>query len=229
MAQTGTLGGTPDPRHGGTPDGTSRARRLGILGGTFNPPHRGHLALARCALAELGLERVALMPAATPPHKPLGDDPGPEHRLAMCALAVEEAPGVSVCAAEVERGGVSYTVETLRALRSREPEAEVTLILGADTACTLAGWREPAALLELAELAVAEREGEAREDVQEALAGLHPAPRARFLEMPTVAVSSSQVRALAARGEPIEELVGPAVAAYIAEHRLYRETETPAR
>lgn len=197
--------------------------RIGILGGTFNPPHLGHVALAAHARRELGLERVALMPANAAPHKPAGEDPGPAHRLAMCRLAVRDTPGVSVCTEEVERGGASYTVDTLRAIRAREPDAEPTLILGADAACTLAGWREPTTLLELADLAIAERDGDGREAVQEALAGLHPAPRTHFLTMPTVAVSSSRVRSLAARGEPVEPLVGAAVAAYIAEHRLYGE------
>jgi nicotinate-nucleotide adenylyltransferase len=223
--------------------GASGPRRIGILGGTFNPPHLAHLALARQALEQLGLERVALMPASASPHKPAGPDPGPSHRLAMCRLAITDAPGVSVCAAEIERGGVSYTVDTLRALKARDPDADLTLILGADTACTLAGWREPAALLELADLVVAERTGESRggagpgdagpggserercgrRQVREALAGLHPAPRARFVAMSPMPISSSQVRALAARGEPIEDLVGPLLAAYIAEHALYRE------
>jgi nicotinate-nucleotide adenylyltransferase len=201
--------------------------RIGILGGTFNPPHLGHLALARHALGELGLEHVVLMPAYRPPHKPVGEDPGPEHRLEMCRLAVRDTAGVSACAHEVQRGGVSYTVDTLRALSESRPRTSPTLILGADTACTLASWREPAALLELAELAVAEREGEGREAVGEALLGLHPAPRVRFLAMAPVDVSSSRVRMLAARGERVDELVGGAVAAYIAEHGLYaRDLDT---
>jgi nicotinate-nucleotide adenylyltransferase len=223
VARTDTPGGTPGPRRIDTPGGTPGPRRIGILGGTFNPPHLGHLALARSALAQLDLERVVLMPASTPPNKPAGPDPGPAHRLAMCRLAVAAEPGVDECAAEVERGGVSYTVDTLRALKARDPEIEPTLILGADTACTLPGWREPAALLELAEVALAEREGEGHDDVPQALAGLHPAPRVRFLAMGSVPISSSQVRALAARGEPIADLVEPRVAAYIAEHALYRE------
>jgi nicotinate-nucleotide adenylyltransferase len=197
--------------------------RIGILGGTFNPPHLGHLALARHALRELDLERVVLMPACASPHKPPGADPGPEHRLAMCRLAVADAAGVSVCAQELERGGVSYTVDTLRALRGSRPDVRPTLILGADTARTLAGWREPRALLELAQLAVAAREGDGRDDVGDALAGLDAAPRVRLLAMDPIDVSSSRVRELAGRGERVDELVGPAVAAYIAAHGLYRE------
>src|SRR5271166_2146145 len=138
---------------------TADLRFLGILGGTFNPPHVGHLALARNALEELGLQRVLLMPAHTPPHKPTEEDPGPEHRLRMCCLSVTDTAGVSVCALEIERGGPSYTVDTLQAIHASHPDAQLTFIVGADTAGTLPAWREPAKLLGLAELAVAARDG----------------------------------------------------------------------
>jgi len=193
--------------------------RLGVLGGTFNPPHRGHLALARHALRELALERVLLMPAHTAPNKAGGGDealdPGPQRRLAMCRLACEGVPGVCACALEVERGGVSYTVDTLAALHASHPQAELTLIVGADVAGTLGSWREPRRLLELARVAVAARPGA---DVP----ALPPAARVRRLEMEPVEVSSSLVRRRVARGEPIEALVGQRVAAYVAEHALYR-------
>lgn len=200
------------------------ARALGILGGTFNPPHLGHIAVARHALDELALERVLLVPAHTAPHKSDGDsasaggDPGPEHRLRMCQLAVEGIEGLAVCGIEVERGGLSYTVDTLRSIHANHPDVELTLIVGADIASTLSSWREPEQLRELAQLAVAARGGAARERVLGALAGA----RVRFLEMPTIAVSSSLVRRHIARGGAVEELVGPAVARYIDEHHLYR-------
>jgi nicotinate-nucleotide adenylyltransferase len=197
--------------------------RIGILGGTFNPPHVGHLALATHALRQLPLERVALMPAFAAPHKPAGQDPGPAQRLEMCRMAACGAFGVSVCELEVERGGTSYTVDTLRAIAARKPDLEATLIVGADTARTLPSWREPAALLELAGLAVADRGGEGREQVLQALRLLGREPRVEFLEMPALDVSSSAVRALAAGGGEIEGLVGPAVASYIERHGLYRE------
>ncbi len=218
-------------------------KRIGILGGTFNPPHLGHLAVARHALKELRLDRVLLMPARIPPHKPHADDPGPGHRLRMCRLAVDRADGLSVCAQEVERTGPSYTVDTLQAIHATHPEARLTFILGADTAGTLPEWREPATLLRLADLAVAARAGSAREDVLEKLAplidapeggaveGRAPAGRATatartsagvtFLEMPIMEISSSEARRRASRGEPIEDLVGEAVASYITEHGLY--------
>jgi nicotinate-nucleotide adenylyltransferase len=206
--------------------------RVGILGGTFNPPHVGHVALARCALHELGVERVVLMPAREAPHKPVGEDPGPKHRLRMCRLAVAGAEGLATCALEVERAGPSYTVDTLRAMHARHGDTQLTFIVGADAARTLPSWREPRELLELARLAVAEREGAGRDDVLRAVsAARSPATGSvdeasgtgvSFLEMGTVPVSSSLVRERVARGEPIEDLVGEAVARYIAEHGLYR-------
>jgi nicotinate-nucleotide adenylyltransferase len=196
------------------------ARSIGVLGGTFNPPHRGHLALARHARAELGLDRVLLMPAYSAPHKGEEGDPGPQRRLEMCRLAVDGQDGLEACALEIERGGPSYTVDTLRAIKQSDPEAELTFIVGADMARTLPAWREPRALVELAGLAVAEREDAGRGEVLRALGSL--GARVRFLEMPLLEVSSSQVRERVRAGESIEGLVAPAVAEYIAAHGLYR-------
>ena len=207
-------------------------RTVGILGGTFNPPHLGHLAIARRAQDELGLGRVVMMPAHIPPHKRGEEDPGPEHRLRMCRLCACDVDGLSVCALEIERGGPSYTVDTLQAIHSSHPDAQLTFILGADTASTLPAWREPARLLELADLAVAARAGSDPERVLDTVGpllgggrqgtGERRASAIRFLNMPTIEVSSSLVRERAARGEPIEDLVGAAVAGYIHEHGLYR-------
>jgi len=201
------------------------ARSLGILGGTFNPPHLGHLAIARSALAELALKRVVLMPARSPPHKPLGEDPGGDHRLAMCRLLLrgteEPSDDLSVCALELDRDGPSYTVDTLRAIHASHPEVELTFIVGADIAGSLPGWREPAELLDLADLAVAARSGTDRETVLGAVAPLGGEAAIRFLDAPVIDVSSSIVRERAAAGKPIDQLVGAAVAEYIERHGLY--------
>ncbi len=197
------------------------AERIGILGGMFNPPHVGHLALARAAARELELERVLLTPVLVPPHKPARWDPGAEHRLAMCRLAVRGQARLGVCTLELERPGPSYTVDTLRSIHASDPSAELTLILGADVACTLASWREPREILALASLAVAERENTSREQVLGALSPLDARAHVSFVEMARVDVSSTLVRRRVTAGEPIEELVGPAVAGYIAEHELY--------
>jgi nicotinate-nucleotide adenylyltransferase len=200
--------------------------RIGILGGAFNPPHLGHLALACHARDELQLGRVLLMPTHTSPHKPIEEDPGAGHRLSMCRRLVEHAEALSSCALEVERGGASFTVDTLAAIHTAHPEAQLTLILGADTARTLPSWRKAARVLELADLAVGARSGSTREQVLESIAELRAPSGAlgsavSFLDMPVVEISSSMARGRVARGEPIEDLVGPAVARYVADHRLY--------
>jgi nicotinate-nucleotide adenylyltransferase len=187
----------------------------------FNPPHNGHLALARTALAELQLERVLLTPVLTPPHKPAKWDPGAEHRLRMCRLLVGDDPLLGVCTLELERPGPSYTVDTLRSIHASDPEAELTLIVGADMARTLGSWREPREILRLARLAVAAREGSTREEVVDPLASLGGEGRIVFLHMPPHDISSSSVRRRLTAGEPIEELVGAEVAGYISEHQLY--------
>jgi nicotinate-nucleotide adenylyltransferase len=199
---------------------------IGVLGGTFNPPHRGHLALARHARAELGLDRVLLMPAYSAPHKGEEGDPGPQRRLEMCRLAVDGQDGLEACALEIERGGPSYTVDTLRAIKQSDPEAELTFIVGADMARTLPAWREPRALVELAGLAVAEREDAGREEVLRALAPL--SADVAFLRMPLVEISSSIVRERVSAGVSIAGLVEPAVAEYIAAHGLYRAASAEA-
>jgi nicotinate-nucleotide adenylyltransferase len=201
-------------------------RTLGILGGSFNPPHLGHLELARHARAELGTEHVTLMPVAVAPYKPQAEDPGAQHRLAMARLLVAGSSGLSVCDLEVKRGGPSYTVDTLREIHASHPDTELTFIAGADTVMTLAGWREPEALAQLAKLAVAARGSASRERVLEAVSSIRaPADGAgvklRFLNMAPIEVSSSEVRRRAARGAPLGELVGKAVAEYIAQHGLY--------
>jgi len=206
---------------------------IGILGGTFNPPHLGHLAVARHALTELALDRVVLMPANTPPHKSDAEDPGAEHRLAMCRIVVGCCERMSVCGLEIERGGPSYTVDTLNAVHASHPQARLTFIVGADTARTLHSWRDPARILALAELAVATRTGSAREAVLATVAGLSDGtverPREpRFLAMGAVEVSSSAVRRAVAAGEPVASLVGEGVASYIAEHGLYRDANAEA-
>jgi nicotinate-nucleotide adenylyltransferase len=199
--------------------------RIGILGGTFNPPHRGHLALARHARDELALERVLLMPVHTPPHKPGGADPGAEHRLQMCRLAAGTQPGVEACGLELQRGGPSYTADTLSEIHARDPEAELTFIVGADTARTLPSWHDPGRVLELAELAVAARSGTDRGQVMAALElaaqGSPVRPRVSFLAMEQIEASSSAARELLAAGEDAAAMLGPTVAGYIAEHGLY--------
>ena len=197
-------------------------RQLGILGGTFNPPHVGHLVMAQEALDQLGLDRVVLMPVSRPPHKEAGDDPGPAARLELCRLAVAGDERLAVSALEIERGGASYTADTLRELHARQPEQELTFIVGGDMAHSLPAWREPEAVLSLARLAVAEREGVRREDIATRLSELHRGDRVVFFDMPRIDVSSSSIRRRVAEGRPVRYLVPDAVADAIGDHHLYR-------
>jgi nicotinate-nucleotide adenylyltransferase len=196
---------------------------IGILGGTFNPPHMGHLVMAQEALDQLELDGVVLMPVATPPHKEAAEDPGGSVRLELCRLAVAGDERLDACALEIDRGGASYTVDTLRELHEREPEQELTFIVGGDMAHSLPAWREPEAVLSLARLAVAERAGVRREDIAARLDPLHAGDRVVFFDMPRIDISSSAIRRRVAAGRPVRYLVPDAVAAAIAEHDLYRQ------
>ena len=197
---------------------------LGILGGTFNPPHIGHLVMAQEAREQLGLDRVVLMPVAVPPHKEADGDPGADVRLTLARLAAAGEEGVEVSTAEIDRGGASFTVDTLGELHERYPEQELTFIVGADMAHSLPAWREPERILELARLAVAEREGIARDDIAERLAPLHDGSRVTFFDMPRIDVSSSDIRRRVAEGRSVRHLVPDAVAQAIADRDLYRTT-----
>jgi nicotinate-nucleotide adenylyltransferase len=198
---------------------------IGILGGTFNPPHAGHLAL--------GLERIWLMPLHSPPHKQADADPGPERRLEMCRLAVADEPGIEACDLEVRRGGPSYTADTLNEIHASHPEAELTFVVGADTALTMPAWRSPEQVLALARLAVARRPGSDAGSVVSTLERIEPAGgaelRVEFLEMAPIEASSSLARERIAAGAPTDGLLPPAVREYIDRNGLYRAVAREAR
>jgi nicotinate-nucleotide adenylyltransferase len=213
------------------------AGSLGVLGGTFDPIHVAHLALAQEAAESLGLERVLFVPAGNPPHKPgVAITPGAD-RLAMVRLAIAGNDRFDVSRMELERDGPSYTADTLEALAAsrRLPVAvgggsgvppaagELTLILSADAFLGLASWHEPRRVLELARLAVAPRDGYP-EAGPEFLARHFPdlADRAVFLDGPRIRLSASVLRDRAAAGRSLRYLVPDAVAAYIGDHDLYR-------
>jgi nicotinate-nucleotide adenylyltransferase len=195
---------------------------IGVLGGAFNPPHLGHLALAREARRALGLERVLLIPTGQAPHKRIEEDPGAEVRLEMTRRAAEEEQGIEASAIEVERDGPSYTVETLKELADRHPGVDLVLLMGADVAVGLEGWRDPEWIIELARIGVAGRPGARLDQARAALVRLGAADRFETIAMPELDVSSSKVREEAAGGEPLEGLVPAGVAELIAERGLYR-------
>lgn len=196
--------------------------RVGILGGTFNPPHLGHLICAQEAYVQLTLDRVTFMPARMPPHKPVEDEPGPEHRLELCQLAIEgDEQRFAVSDLELARSGPSYTVDTLEELHSQAPDSQLFLIVGGDIAAGLPRWRCPEKVLSLATLSVAKRRGTSRGEVDNALRGLRGGQRAQFFRMPTIGISSTMLRDRARAGQSLKYYVPDAVAGYIGRHRLY--------
>ena len=199
--------------------------RVGVLGGTFDPPHLGHLILAQEAHQALGLTQVLFVPAGEPWRK-AGRELSPrEERLAMLRLAVADNPAFAVSTAEVDRPGPSYTAETLAELRARlGPEREIFFIMGADSLADFPHWHEPLRILELARLAVAERSPVGDEGFEEGIPeelAEHLRGRVVWLTMPLIAISASAVRQRVRRGLPIRYWVPEAVEQYVRRHGLY--------
>ena len=197
--------------------------RVGILGGTFDPPHIGHLIAAADAVDRLALDRVVLVPAHAQPLKRDTVWATPEQRLAMARLAAGTDPRLAVSSIEIDRGGLSFTVDTLAEWARRSPDDELFLLLGADVARSFARWREPLAVMRLAELVIWQR-GPAADAVADWLprdeAGRVPAHR--VVEARRIDVSSTEVRARVRAGLSIHGFVPDAVRAYIDEAGLYR-------
>ena len=208
----------------------ARPGSIGILGGTFDPFHAGHLALARAARDGLGLERILVVPAAVPPHK-LGQAISPAaDRLAMVEAGIAGEPGLEVSRFELDRVGPSYTLDTVAELAAQERaagrEPDIAVILSAESFSGLPSWHEPERLLELARIVVAPRAGHpapSAADVERIAPG--HADRVVVIDGPLVDVSASSIRRLAAEGRPLGDLVPPGVATYINAHRLYRQPE----
>jgi nicotinate-nucleotide adenylyltransferase len=197
--------------------------RVGILGGTFDPVHDGHLALAHAAREEMDLAEVLFVLAGRPWRKAGRSIAPDEHRVAMVRLAIEGEQAFLVSMLELEREGPTYTADTLEALRESRPQDELFFILGEDALVDLPNWSRPGRILELAALVVARRAGVERSAVEEAgrrLTGL--LDRAVWLKMPLVDISASDIRDRVRSGLPIGDLVPSAVEEYIREHGLYR-------
>ena len=195
-------------------------RRIGLLGGTFDPFHFGHLAAADAAIDCASLDRVVFIPAAQPPHRPPAIA-APPQRLEMCRLGIEGEPRFEVSELEVKRAGPSYTVDTLGEIRRSQPEDELFLILGWDAARLFSTWHRPGEVRELATIVVVARPGSAaprEEDLKEV--GLDKAKVVLCMRT-TPDVSASEIRKAMAAGEPITGKVPAAVERYIASHGLY--------
>jgi nicotinate-nucleotide adenylyltransferase len=203
--------------------------KIGMFGGTFNPPHLGHLAAAQAAAAALELDRLLIVPASIPPHKELPENtPSPEHRLAMAEIMADALlmPQVTeVSSLELDRAGKSYTADTLAALREEYPEAELWLLMGTDMFLTLQYWREPEKILELAGVCAFGRTEQDGEEVfapqREYLQKTYPGARLTTITLPgLVDISSTRLRELLAKGKGGDYLI-PAVYGHILRNQLY--------
>jgi nicotinate-nucleotide adenylyltransferase len=207
---------------------------LGVFGGTFDPIHMAHLAVAEAARDAVGLERVLFIPAGEPPHKQGRPITPADQRLAMVAAAIAGNDTFAISRMELDRAGPSYTVDTLRDLRAQRLAAgerpDLALVLSAEAFVELPTWHDPAGVLGLAALIVAPRDG--YPDAAPDFLGRHfpgVAARAVFLDGPRLRLSASELRARAAAGRSLRYLVPDAVAAYIGDHALYQDPRRTAR
>jgi nicotinate-nucleotide adenylyltransferase len=201
--------------------------RLGVFGGSFDPVHYGHLLLAECCREQCRLDEVWFVPAATPPHKQNRDVTAARWRVEMLQLAVGGAESLRVATLEVERGGVSYTIDTLTEIHRQQPEDELFLLMGADSLGDLPTWREPQAVCALAIPVVVRRAGSASPDFSQ-LNSIASAERLAEIqrhqvEMPIIDLSSSELRRRVAEGLSIRFRTPRAVEKFIETHDLYRQ------
>lgn len=194
-------------------------RRIGIMGGTFDPVHNGHLEAARELRDRADLEEVWLMPNARPPHR-AEPAAGPEDRMRMVELAVRHQPGLVPSRLEIERGGPSYTIDTIRELARRFPGQRFELLLGADAAELIRSWHEAQSVLDEGWFVIFNRPGASLGRDRTAQLGFAPA-RTRIVHLDTPAVAAHEIRDRLEHGRPIDDLVPVGVMEYIRTHHLY--------
>jgi nicotinate-nucleotide adenylyltransferase len=200
--------------------------RLGLYGGSFDPVHYGHLLLAEAARETLQLDEVWLMPAAVPPHKQTRELAPAKHRLAMLELALAGHEQIKSSRLEMERGGISYTVDTLTAIHDQQPNATLFLLMGADSLHDLPTWRDPGRICELATIAVVRRGGSPEPNFS-ALRPIVSEERLKTIreaqvQMPLIELSSTDLRHRAATSQSLRFRTPRAVEKYIETHELYR-------
>jgi len=199
----------------------SGAERIGILGGTFDPPHNGHLALARGVARELDLSRVLFMPTGNPNFKQGQNVTPAAQRVEMVRRAIAAEPLFELDEREVLREGVTYTVDTLLEMRAEMPDAELFFIMGADSAATLVHWRRAEELAPLATFVAVQRPGYDFTSIREALEACPYPYRVVYLELDTPDISSTMVRTAVKDGKDLAALMPESVAQYIADKTLY--------
>ena len=195
----------------------SALMRIGIFGGTFNPPHVGHLIVAQHVCERLKLDKIFFVPSYISPHKRKGEEKLAAHRSNMVRTAIKNNPLFASSDEELKRKGNSYTVDTLDSFHKRFPGSKLFLIIGADNYSDFHTWRNPRQILELATLVVMNRPYTKLLSVKKSIAS-----KTRFVEVPDIDVSSSTIRKLARRGSAVTYQVPAAVARYMRRHALYR-------
>jgi nicotinate-nucleotide adenylyltransferase len=200
--------------------------KLGVLGGTFDPPHNGHLLIAREAQTQLGLTQVLFAPTRQPPHKNAAEHTPIEHRLEMVRLAIAPYPQFVLSRVDVDRAGPTYTVDTLRLLREQfGKQAELFFIMGMDSLANILTWHMPEQLIRLCKLAVFQRPGFAAnlDELEQKIPGLRE--RVVFLQSSMLDIAASDLQKRVHAGQSIAHLVPETVERYIAENRLYQRDD----
>lgn len=198
-------------------------QRIGLFGGSFNPIHLGHLHLAQTAMTCLGLDRLILIPTAVSPFKQQHPDmASPEDRLMMCRLAAETIPGCQVDDCELSRGGVSYTIDTVRHFRAQYPKAQLVLLLGSDMFLSFPKWRSWREILALAELGVVSREVDDRAILEQQKNKLQEYGSVSLCLAPPFPVSSTQIREKCKKHQDYSCYLPEKVVQYIRMHHLYQ-------
>ncbi|HEX9656973.1 MAG TPA: nicotinate-nucleotide adenylyltransferase [Bacteroidota bacterium] len=190
--------------------------KTGIFGGTFDPPHTGHLIVAEHMREAAGLDRIIFVPSAISPHKQHQVTSSPTHRLAMLRLSIADHPPFAVSSSEIERGGISFTIDTLMNLREIFVDDALSLIIGMDNLVDFQEWKEPKKILEVAQLLVM-----TRPDVEAATSPSLPKGAFSVYPVPAIDLSSREIRRRVSEGLSVHYMVPPAVEAYIKNHQLY--------
>ncbi|MGB4660773.1 MAG: nicotinate-nucleotide adenylyltransferase [Mobilitalea sp.] len=199
--------------------------KLGIMGGTFDPIHYGHLVAAEMARSKFELSKVLFIPSGTPPHKDRSDITDAGFRYEMIERAIQDNPAFEISALELERKGLSYTVDTLRALRGIWPEHELYFITGSDVLREIFSWREVEEILMMTEFIGAARPGFDASDFLLKVQQKHPETQGRihYMEVPALAISSTDIRSRVKQGYPIRYLLPEPVRLFIQQHGLYTD------
>ena len=202
-------------------------RKIGIMGGTFNPIHTAHLILANCSYEQCNLDQVLFMPSKNPPHKLNDHIISEEHRVRMVQLAIEKNPHFALSTIEIDREGVTYTAETLSGLRREYPENEYYFIMGADSLFQIEQWRSPERIMQLSHIIAAGRDHIPKPEMKEQIRYLTEKYNGsiQFLQVPNMDISSKSLRQYRSDGKSIRYYVPDSVEQYILNNRLYEKME----